>query len=72
MLAAHHPETDCKGEITRDMLEDMLKKFDRLSDKEGVMKIELRGNGLFIQNPKTGTLDFVGVARLSQAMNHLR
>ncbi|MCO6364283.1 MULTISPECIES: hypothetical protein [Paracoccus] len=57
---------DAKAEIAREMLEGML------SDSDGVLKIELRGNGLFALNPATGTYEVVGLARMSAAMSYIR
>ncbi|KJZ30248.1 hypothetical protein TW83_15645 [Paracoccus sp. S4493] len=63
---------DAKAEITREMLVGMLEDFDRLANREGVMIVELRGNGLFALNPATGTYEVVGLARMSAAMSYIR
>lgn len=72
MLSTREIGQDAKAEITREMLESMLSDFDRLSGSDGVLKVELRGNGLFTLNPDTGTYEVVGLARMSAAMKHIR
>ena len=72
MLSTREMGHDAKAEITREMLEGMLSDFDRLSDSDGVLTVELRGNGLFALNPATGTYEVVGLARMSAAMSYIR
>ena len=72
MLSTLEMGQDAKAEITREMLEGMLSDFDRLSDSDGVLTVELRGNGLFALNPATGTYEVVGLARMSAAMSYIR
>jgi len=72
MLSTREIGQDAKAEVTRDMLENMLSCFDKFSSHDGLLTVELRGNGLFVLNPKTGTYETVGVARMSPAMDHLR
>ena len=72
MLSTREMGQDAKAEVTRDMVEKMLACFDKLSSPDGVLTVELRGNGLFVLNPKTGTYETVGIARMSPAMDHLR
>lgn len=68
MLSTREPTSDCKAEISRDMIEMMLSQFDRLSDQAGFLQIELRGNGLLVRNPETKGYEVIGVARVSPAM----
>ena len=68
MLSTREMGQDAKAEITREMLEGMLSDFDRMSDSDGVLTIELRGNGLSALNPATGTYEVVGLARMSPAI----
>ncbi|QXI65805.1 MULTISPECIES: hypothetical protein [Paracoccus] len=72
MLSTREMGQDAKAEITREMLVGMLEDFDRLANREGVMIVELRGNGLFALNPATGTYEVVGLARMSAAMSYIR
>lgn len=72
MLSTREMGQDAKAEITREMLVGMLEDFDRLANREGVMTIELRDNGLFALNPDTGTYEVVGLARMSAAMSYIR
>ncbi|MFC3632189.1 hypothetical protein ACFOM8_22580 [Paracoccus angustae] len=50
------------------MIELMLSQFDSLSDPEGIIQLELRGNCLMILNPETKAYEVVGVARLPPSM----
>lgn len=68
MFAVREAETDCRAEVTRDMIELMLSQFDSLSDPDGIIQLELRGNCLMVQNPQTKAYEVVGVARLPSAM----
>lgn len=71
MLSTREAASDCKAEITRDMVELMLSQFDSLSDQDGIVQIELRGNCLMVLNPQTHAYEVVGVARLSPLMRKL-
>lgn len=71
MFAARETATDCRAEVTRDMIELMLSQFDRLSDQDGFIQLELRGNCLMIMDPQTKAYEVVGLARLSPAMRKL-
>ena len=53
------------------MIELMLSQFDRLSDQDGFIQLELRGNCLMIMDPQTKAYEVVGLARLSPAMRKL-
>ena len=68
MFAARETATDCRAEVTRDMIELMLAQFDSLSDPEGIIQLELRGNCLMVLNPQTKAYEVVGVARLPPSM----
>ena len=72
MLSTREMGQDAKAEITREMLVGMLEDFDRLANREGIMTIELRDNGLFALNPVTGIYEVVGLARMSAAMSYIR
>lgn len=72
MLSTRDTGHDAKVEITRDMLQRMLLEFDNLADQHGILNLELRGNGLFVKDPVTGSYEVIGLARMSGAMNHLR
>lgn len=72
MLSTREMGQDAKAEITREMLVGMLEDFDRLANRDGVMTIELRDNGLFALNPDTGIYEVVGLARMSAAMSYIR
>ncbi|MBY0138598.1 hypothetical protein [Paracoccus yeei] len=50
------------------MIELMLSQFDSLSDPEGIIQLELRGNCLMILNPETKAYEVVGLARLPPSM----
>ena len=71
MFAARETATDCRAEVTRDMIELMLAQFDSLSDPEGIIQLELRGNCLMVLNPETKAYEVVGLARLPPAMRRL-
>ena len=68
MFAARETATDCRAEVTRDMIELILSQFDSLSDPEGIIQLELRGNCLMVLNPETKAYEVVGLARLSSSM----
>ena len=72
MLSTREMGQDAKAEITREMLVGMLEDFDRLANREGVMTVELRDNGLFALNADTGIYELVGLARMSAAMSYIR
>ena len=71
MFATRKSATECRAEVTRDMIELMLSQFDRLSDQDGFIQLELRGNCLMIMDPQTKAYEVVGLARLSPAMRKL-
>lgn len=71
MFAARETATDCRAEVTRDMIELMLSQFDSLSDPEGIIQLELRGNCLMVLNPQTKAYEVVGLARLSPSMRKI-
>lgn len=64
--------TDQSAEITRDTLEQMLKRFDELSDTSGIMTIELAGAGLVVRNAKSGKRELMGMAPPAGAFAYLR
>lgn len=51
-----------RAEFTRDMLETVLNFFDAFADEDGVVSIEAREGGLFIETT-TGHQQFIGLAR---------
>ena len=68
MFATRKSATECRAEVTRDMIELILSQFDTLSDPEGIIQLELRGNCLMVLNPETKAYEVVGLARLSPSM----
>ncbi len=72
MLSTRDIGQDAQAEITKDMLLDILSKFEDWVDQDGILTLALRGNGLLLLNPNTGKSETVGVGRMSPAMNHLR
>ena len=64
--------TDQSAEITRDTLEQMLKRFDELSDTSGIMTIELAGACLVVRNAKSGKRELMGMAPPAGAFAYLR
>lgn len=63
---------DLSAEITRDTLEQMLKRFDELSDTTGIMTIELAGAGLVVRNARSGKRELMGMAPPAGAFAYLR
>lgn len=64
MLGSHPEPRLGEAEFTKDMVETMLEYFETYADEQGVVKILLRTDGLWLRHPETGTWQFLGLAKL--------
>lgn len=71
MLAARQTTEIAHAELTKDMVERLLDRFDSMADAEGTLKVEFRDNVLWM-TPTNGRPELVGIAALPTALNHLK
>lgn len=71
MLAARRSDDIAQAELTKDMIEAMLERFDSLATPDGTVTVEFRDNALWVTG-KDGSSEFLGIASLPAALHYIR
>lgn len=71
MLAARQTGEIAQAELTKDMIEAMLERFDSLASSDGTVKVEFRDNVLWM-TPEDGPPELLGIAALPAALNYIK
>lgn len=71
MLAARCSDDIAQAELTKDMIEAMLERFDSLATPDGTVTVEFRDNALWAAG-KDGSSEFLGIALLPAVLHYIR
>lgn len=71
MFAARRPDETVTAELTKSMIEAILKSFDSLATSDGTVTVQLRDNALYIAKG-AGPSEFVGLATLPAALDYIK
>ena len=71
MLAARRSNENVQAELTKNMIEAMLKSFDSLATPEGTVTVEFRDNALYVAS-WSGPSEFLGLAALPAALDYIK
>lgn len=71
MLAARRSNENVQAELTKNMIEAMLKSFDSLATPEGTVTVEFRDNALYVASG-SGPSEFLGLAALPAALDYIK
>ena len=71
MFAARRPDETVTAELTKNMIEAILKSFDSLATSDGTVTVQLRDNALYVANG-AGPSEFVGLATLPAALDYIK
>lgn len=71
MLAARRMSETAKAELTKDMIEALLDRFDSIATSDGTVKVEFRDNALWMAGAD-GRQELLGIASLPAALNYIK
>ena len=71
MLAARRSGETVQAEMTKNMIEAILKSFDSLATPEGTVTVEFRDNALYVASG-AGPSEFLGLAALPTALDYIK
>lgn len=71
MFAVRRSNETVQAELTRNMVEAMLRSFDTLATPEGTVTIEIRDNAMYVANG-SGPSEFLGLAALPTALGYIK
>ena len=70
MLAANHSTQVAQAELTRDMIEALLRDFDAYANRDGVVTIEFRDGAIWVAG-EAGEREFLGLAATPDCLRPL-
>lgn len=71
MFAARRSNETVQAELTRNMVEAMLRSFDTLATPGGTVTVEIRDNAMYVANG-SGPSEFLGLAALPTALSYIK
>ncbi|WP_303463383.1 hypothetical protein [Paracoccus sp. 1_MG-2023] len=71
MLATKKWGEIAQAELTKDMVERLLERFDSLATSDGTIKVQFRDNVLWMLPPGSSP-ELVGIASLPTALKYLK
>lgn len=71
MLAANSSVQVAQAELTRDMIEALMRDFDAYANAEGIVTVELRDGALWVAASNLGERAFLGLASTPDCLRPL-